>query len=123
MADPHPGNLENKSATKIITLTPPKYDGDVIHQIIKENIKSLEEINASGVKGVVKISMKIEDDGSLTNLTILKGLSPETDAEALRVVKLLPNKEPLPKQDENLRITGRSTTVYITFPYKSPFDH
>lgn len=74
------GSNENNIKSVTVTLIPPKFDGINIHQTIKENIRTLEEINAVGVNGTVEVKFKVENDGSLTNFEIIKSLTPETDA-------------------------------------------
>jgi TonB family protein len=110
-----------KSVT-VSLLAPEPENIRAIHQFIKAHLRTLEEINAIGITGTVEVKFKIEDDGSLTNFKVIKSLSPETDAEALRVIKLLPKRQPLPLQEGSTIINGRSATIPVNFPYKSPFE-
>lgn len=103
-------------------LVPPVIDFKKIFNTIRDNIKSPEEINASGVTGTVEVKYTIENDGTLTHFEVVKSLTPETDAEALRVVKLLPKYEPLNQQPGEPTTKRRSSIIPITFPYQSPFD-
>jgi protein TonB len=45
-------------------------------------------------QGRVFVSFVVERDGSLSNIKILKGVSPELDAEALRVIRMAPKWKP-----------------------------
>lgn len=45
-------------------------------------------------QGRVFVSFVVERDGSLTDVKILKGVSPELDAEALRVIRMAPKWKP-----------------------------
>jgi len=45
-------------------------------------------------QGRVFVSFVVERDGSLSNVKILKGVSPELDAEALRVIRMAPKWKP-----------------------------
>lgn len=123
MEDSQTGGIEKKVKLVTVKLTPPKFDSITVHQIIKENIKTLEEINAVGVTGTVEVKFKVEDDGSHTKFEVIKSLTPETDAEALRVIQLLPKEEPLAQQEDCAIVTGRSSTIPINFPYISPFEN
>lgn len=114
------GNVENKVVS--FTVVPPKVDLIGIHRIIKENIRTTDEINAVGVTGTVEIKFRIEEDGTLTDFEVIKSLTPETDAEALRVAKLLPKREPIVQQLNGPDVIKRSSTIPITFPYQSPFE-
>ncbi len=44
----------------------------------------------NGIQGTVYLSFVIEVDGSITGIKILKGVSKALDAEAVRIVKLMP---------------------------------
>ena len=46
------------------------------------------------MEGMVVIRFTVERDGSLDDFSIVKSVSPELDAEAIRVVKQLPKWEP-----------------------------
>lgn len=52
------------------------------------NIKYPEAAEKAGVEGITVMSFVVETDGTITNIEIVKSLSPETDQEAVRVVKL-----------------------------------
>lgn len=43
-----------------------------------------------GIQGNVVVQFVVEKNGMVTNPTILKGVSPELDAEALRVISSMP---------------------------------
>ena len=47
----------------------------------------------NGTMGRVIVKFVVEPDGSVSNISILKGVSPEIDAESVRVVSLLPKFE------------------------------
>ncbi len=57
-----------------------------IKDFIKENIEYPKDTE---VKGTVYVSFVIKRDGSMNNVKLLKGISPQLDEEALRVVKLM----------------------------------
>jgi protein TonB len=47
-----------------------------------------------GIEGTVYVSLVVEKNGEITELDIIKGISPDCDAECLRVVEAFPNWEP-----------------------------
>jgi len=47
-----------------------------------------------GVSGLVIVTFVVEKDGRITNIQILKGVTESLNAEAVRVVKMMPNWEP-----------------------------
>lgn len=63
-------------------------------KFLAENIKFPEELMKSGLSGRVVVGFSVEADGSLSNFEVIRSLSPEADAEALRVLKSMPQWEP-----------------------------
>ena len=63
------------------------------------------------VRGCVLVQFIVEADGKLTDFRVLEGVSPALDAEALRVVKLMPPWQP-----------GRRNGKPVRFLYVIPVD-
>lgn len=61
---------------------------------ISGNLKYPEEMRKKGIEGRVHVSFMVEKDGRITNVEILRGVSPLLDAEALRVIRLMPDWNP-----------------------------
>ncbi len=59
-----------------------------------ENIKYPAAAQARQLSGTVLVTATVNVDGSITNPVVAKSLSPECDAEALRVVPLLRGWQP-----------------------------
>lgn len=59
-------------------------------EFIKNNIKYPEEALTKGTSGTVYVSFVVEKDGSLTEITVLRGIGSGCDEEALRIVRLMP---------------------------------
>ena len=91
----------------------PKYAGgfDKMYEFLGENIKYPQKAKEEGISGTVYISFVVEKDGKPTNFKVLRGVNEELDAEALRVMKLMPNWEP-GKQD------GKAVRVQYNLPIK-----
>jgi len=71
--------------------TPADYrDGglDGLISFLNSNLKYPAVAVQNGTEGKVFLSFVIEKDGSVSDVTVMKGLSAETDAEAVRVTKL-----------------------------------
>lgn len=71
------------------------------------------EVLTGPVRGAVTITAVVERDGRLTNLAVVKPVSPACNAEALRVVGLMPAWRPASLEDETL-VRSR---VYIKVPF------
>jgi TonB family protein len=65
---------------------PNGFDG--LKSFIASNLKYPAEARKQGVEGSVFVSFIVEKDGAVTDATVVKGLSPEMDEEAVRVTKL-----------------------------------
>ena len=59
----------------------------------------------NNISGLVHLKFLVEEDGSITDITILKGMTNcrECEQEAIRVIKLMPNWIPAKKGNENIR--------------------
>jgi TonB family protein len=89
----------------------PVFEGgdSALLKFLMENIKYPESAKTAGIQGKVFIGFVVEADGSVGRARILKGVDPDLDAEALRVVRLLPRFEPG-------RNEGRVVAVCYTVP-------
>ncbi|MBD2722462.1 MULTISPECIES: energy transducer TonB [Hymenobacter] len=74
-----------------------------------ENIKYPEAARVKALSGIVLVTATVNADGSVTNPVVAKSLSPECDAEALRVVPLLTGWQPAMRK-------GRPVPVLIQLP-------
>lgn len=72
------------------------YVGDVeeLKTFLSQNLLYPAEARRAGKEGTVFTSFVVNTDGSLTDFAIIKGVDPQMDDEALRVVKSLPNWNP-----------------------------
>ncbi len=61
---------------------------------ITTNIKYPAEAKSKGVQGRVIMRFSVNKDGSIGNITVLKGVNPLLDAESQRVIGLLPKWQP-----------------------------
>lgn len=76
----------------------PEYIGgeSEMAMFIQKNIIYPQSARESGISGTCYVRFFVEIDGSVSNPTILSGMEdcPECDAEAVRVVKKMPNWKP-----------------------------
>ena len=71
----------------------PGGDGALFSYLMK-NLKYPEEAKEIGIAGKVIITFVVETDGSITEVTVARGIGPLCDEEAMRVVKSMPNWSP-----------------------------
>lgn len=79
---------------------------------IQKNLKYPNVDLLSNVQGKVEVTFTVESDGSITNIRISKGLTETTNAEALKVVKLMPKW--IPGTVDGLK-TSQEVTLPINF--------
>lgn len=71
----------------------PEYNGGVekLNKFLSDNLIYPKDDGEQTIQGKVIVTFIIEKDGSLSNLKIVRGLSPKIDKESLRVLMLSPN--------------------------------
>lgn len=77
---------------------------------IGKNTKYPEPAKVKGTQGKVIIRFAVEADGSIDKVSVLKGVDPELDMEAIRVVKTLPSFEKPGIKD------GKAVSVWYVLP-------
>jgi TonB family protein len=81
----------------------PEFPGDLA-EFLGNNIVMPDELLRSGKGGTVYISFIIDETGSVVDVKVLKGIGKEADAEALRVVRLMPRWKPGRKDGIAVRV-------------------
>lgn len=117
--------VRGKMPAPVDTITPIKKDEQVIYgevpysqpqfpggnsaftKFIEENVRYPD--TESDIQGRVIVTFKVEIDGSLSDIKVVRGLAPEFDEEALRVVKMMPKWVPA-------RTGGKTTGVRYNIP-------
>ena len=90
----------------------PTYKGgnDALMKLICDNMVYPKEAINSGIEGRVVIQFVIERDGKVSNRKVVKSVSPQLDAEAMRVSKLINNWTPG-------KIKGEAVRCHFTLPF------
>jgi periplasmic protein TonB len=78
---------------------------------LQENIKYPEMAKESGIQGTVYLKFVIEKDGSVSNVSVQRGIGGGCDEEAVRVVKKMPKWQPAKQR-------GRPVRVWFNMPIK-----
>ncbi|MCL1851056.1 MAG: energy transducer TonB [Bacteroidetes bacterium] len=83
---------------------PKPVDGfDNMYAFLRSNLHYPEIPRTLGISGTVLVEFVVERDGSITNVTVAAGVSPELDKEAVRVVKLMPRWKPGEQMGKTVR--------------------
>lgn len=100
-----------KDSVYAFTEEPPKFPGgDVsLNKFLSVNIRYPEKARREHIEGKALIKFVVTEDGSVSNVTVVRSVSPEIDAEAVRVIKLLPKFEPA-------RQNGKQVKTYFNIP-------
>lgn len=85
----------------------PAYPGGLskIKETVINNLHYPEAALKAGISGTVIVNFTIDVEGKVQNIKIMQGLSPECDAEAIRVASLLKGWEPGRRQGNPVDIT------------------
>lgn len=73
-------------------------------EFISANIVYPDSARINCEEGVVYVQFIVEKDGSLSEVTVVRGASPSLDEEAVRVVKMMPNWSPGEQKGEPVRV-------------------
>ncbi len=92
----------------------PQFPGGEIElmKFLSENVKYPEAASKAGTQGRVVAQFIVEADGSITNVKVLKNVSDEIDAEAVRVIKAMPKWKPGMQKGQPVRV---KYTIPVTF--------
>ncbi len=80
-------------------------------KFIKDNYDYPRQARRQGLEGTISVQFIVEKDGSITEVKVLRGVSPECDAEAIRVIKKVPAWKPAKQR-------GRAVRNRIVLPIK-----
>jgi periplasmic protein TonB len=86
---------------------------DKFYEYLRKNLVYPKDARRIGIEGKVFISFVVDKDGSLSDITIAKGIaSPSCNEEALRVIKASPHWQPAKQRGKPVRYR---MTVPISF--------
>ncbi len=117
-------NLKSNSSEKSLPITPqnepeqydeaPVFTGGEIemYKFINSNIKYPVSAKEKKVEGKVILNICVNTSGVVDEVTVLKGVDPELDAEAVRVVKMLPQWKPGKLEGKPVKVRYPLTVSY-----------
>lgn len=72
-------------------LEKPEYPGGqkALREFVNAHLQYPEDALQQRIEGVVSVSYTVNDDGDVLNPTVIKGLCPSCNEEAIRIVNLL----------------------------------
>ncbi len=92
----------------------PEFPGGAVEMMkfLNENVKYPEAAEKTGTQGRVIVQFIVEADGSITNVKVVKNVSEEIDAEAVRVINAMPKWKPGSQSGKPVRV---KYTIPVTF--------
>ena len=92
-ASPQPSESEADTGD---TYEPPSFPGGsaAMMQFIAQNLRYPKAAQEAGVQGRVMLQFTVGQDGTLSDIKVLRSVSAEIDAEAVRVVRSMPRWTP-----------------------------
>lgn len=90
-------------ALKDSTEQMPTFPGN-INSFLQDNIKYPNEAFSKNVEGKVVVDFVVDKDGSIINAKVIEGVEKSLDAEALRVVRLMPKWIPGRQKGELVKV-------------------
>jgi TonB family protein len=106
-------DTENEEVYTVVE-NPPVFSGgnEEMTQFLIKNIKYPENAKVNGIQGKVFVSFVVDKTGKVTKAEVIKSANPELDAEALRVVSMMPDWTPGTQGGEVVNV---QMTVPISF--------
>ena len=84
----------------------PEFIGKVeaLYRFLGENMVYPKKARRKNIQGKVYTTFLIEESGFLSNIEILKGVHPSLDAEAVRVIQMMPKWKPGMIDGDNVKV-------------------
>ena len=110
--DPDPVIIEPQPVYTVVE-DMPRFPGgeESMFRYLAGNIKYPVAAKETGIQGTVHLTFVVETDGSISNVSVLRGIGGGCDEEAMRVVRSMPNWTPGNQQ-------GRPVRVQFNLPVK-----
>lgn len=97
----------------------PEFPGGMgeMMKFLQANIQYPKEAQAKGIQGRVIVQFVVNSDGSICDEKIFKPVDPQLDAEAIRVIRSMPNWKPGMQRGKPVRVRF---TLPVTFRLTQP---
>ena len=99
-------NIKTQNQVFVVVDHKPKFPGGIkaLMNYLGKNTHYPAKARKEGKQGTVYLAFVINKDGSVSDVKVLKGVSPEIDAEAVRVVKNMPKWIPGEQKGKKVRV-------------------
>ncbi|MFA6924227.1 MAG: energy transducer TonB [Bacteroidales bacterium] len=92
----------------------PQYPGgdEARVRFLQENVKYPQEAKNNGIQGKVYVTFVIDEKGNVTDVRIIRSIGGGCDAEALRVIKLMPKWLPGKQSGKPVRVQYNMPIIF-----------
>ena len=98
--------LEEYVAPEVVEEMPAFPGGEAkLMEYVAKNVKYPQIARETGVQGRVYVNFVVEPDGSVSNVSVLRGIGGGCDEEAIRVVKSMPKWKPGKQRGKAVRVS------------------
>ena len=107
--------IEEEEIPAVIVEKKPTFQGGDANAFSKWVNKRLiypEIAKQNGVEGRVMLKFTVNIDGSVSNVTVLRGADPALDKEAVRVISSSPKWEPGMQRDRKVKVTYTFPVIF-----------
>jgi len=87
-----------------------------LNEFISANLRYPKKAKRKKIEGTVYVEFIIQKDGTVTDPKVIKGISKECDAEALRIAQIMPNWRPGKQR-------GIAVKARFVYPIKFKIDN
>jgi protein TonB len=106
----HSDTLADGTVFTFVEQLPEFPGGDMgVVKFLSQNVQYPQYERDRDIQGKVLVRFIVMEDGSVSDVTVMRGVSPGLDAEAVRVIKMLPKFKPGMQQ-------GKPVKVYYNIP-------
>jgi len=100
----------------IIVEDPPQFMGGTIEDFrrwVAENLKYPEVAQENGIQGKVFVKFVVDKEGRVTDVTVIRGVHPSLDQEAVRVIKSSPRWTPGRQRGRPVKVQFSIPVVFV----------
>ena len=99
-------NAESTEKMYVVVEQMPAFPGGdaALMKYLSENIKYPKAAEKAGEQGRVVVNFIVEKDGAISNVNVVRSVTPTLDAEAVRVIKAMPKWVPGKQDGQFVRV-------------------
>lgn len=109
-----PSVPEDNSEVFVVVENQPLFPGGnaAMMKFLGDNIKYPAEAQEKNLQGRVTVNFVVEKDGRITDVQVVRSITPSLDKEAIRVIQSMPNWTPGKQKGENVRVRFTLPVVF-----------